>query len=151
MLDLLRVVGRIALAGAVAFGLAVGLLGPFVEDQAEVSVVAVVTVIGAALAFEIIRAARRSGRLAWERSIPIWARARRGTAARQPDGVAEWEALLVAARPAEPRARDRLLRRMESLAWHADPAILASIRTAEPDEFEGLVRRFVEEAGQQVD
>lgn len=146
MRDLARVITRVVLFSVVALGLAAGLLGPLVEDDVEVSVVAMVTVAGATIAYEAVRAARRSGLLAWERTVPLW-EARLEAAPRQPPSpLGEWEGLLAAARPNGDRSRLRLLRRMSRLADGNTQPLLDAIATADSEEFDDLVARFVEES-----
>lgn len=143
MRDLVKKGVRIALIGAAAFGLAFGLLGPLVEDDVEVSVVASVTVVGAAISYELMKTARKSGRLAWQRVPALWGGHPTGTAPDLPDAVWEWEALVGAART-DGRALERLVRRLAPLA--SGPGSLQAIRSASGDELDRQLERFVEEA-----
>lgn len=144
MRDLIRKGIRIALIGAAAFGLAFGLLGPLVEDDVEVSVVAAVTVVGAAISYELLKTARKSGRLAWQKVPPLWGGHQAEVGIDLPDSVWEWEALVGAAR-SDARAMDRLLRRMAPFA-PGGARELEEIRASSGEEFDRRLERFIEAA-----
>lgn len=142
MRDFVRKTVRLALIGAATFGLALGVLGPLVEDDVEVSVVASITAVGILISYELLKTARKSGRLAWHRFPPLWQRRQEKADPELPDAVWEWEALIGAARSDE-RAMDRLLRRMAPLA--TDAGSLQAVRVSSGEEFERQLERFVEE------
>ncbi len=144
MRDFVRKGVRVVLIGAATFGLAFGLLGPLVEDDVEVSVVAAVTVVGIVISYELMKTARRSGRLAWHRVPPLWGGHPVEVSPDLPDSVWEWEALVGAARSDE-RARDRLLRRMAPLA-RPGSASFEAIRSASDVDFDRELQRFIEES-----
>ncbi len=143
MPDFVRKAMRVVLVGAATFGLALGLLGPLIEDDVEVSVVASVTAVGILISYELLKTARQSGRLAWQQVPPLWKGTREVVGPELPDAVWEWEALVGAAR-SDPRAMDRLLRRMAPLAPSGDS--LQALRSSLGDEFDRQIARFTEGA-----
>lgn len=143
MPDFVRKTIRVVLIGAATFGLALGLLGPLIEDDVEVSVVASVTAVGIVISYELLKTARKSGRLAWHQVPPLWKGTREVAGPELLDAVWEWEALAGAAR-SDPRAMDRLLRRMAPLAPNGDS--LQALRSSSGDEFDRQMDRFIEVA-----
>lgn len=143
MPDIIRRSTRVVLIGAATFGLALGLLGPLVEDDVEVSVTASVTAVGIVICYELLKTARKSGRLTWHQVPPLWTQGQGDVRPDLPDAVWEWEALVGAARSDE-RAMDRLLRRMGTLT--AEPGSLHALRSSSGEEFDRQLEAFIEEA-----
>lgn len=143
MPDFVRKAVRVVMVGAATFGLALGLLGPLIEDDLEVSVVAAVTAVGIVISYELLKTARKSGRLAWHQVPPLWKGNREVAGRELPDAVWEWEALAGAAR-SDPRAMDRLLRRMAPLGLRGES--LRALGSSSGDEFDHQMDRFIEEA-----
>ncbi|HEX6947088.1 MAG TPA: hypothetical protein VF246_07030 [Acidimicrobiia bacterium] len=142
----LRVIARILFPSVIALGLAAAVLGPITGEPIEVPLVASVTVAGAAIAYEVIRVARKSGRLAWQDGTTLWAGRRGAPAVEVPDPLGHWESLLAAARVDQDRSRRRFLRRLAPLTRTETQPLVDAMAAADPEEFDRLVSRFVAES-----
>jgi hypothetical protein len=138
----LRATVRVVFVSFVALGLAITVLGPITGDRVRLPLVAAVTVAGAAIAYEVFRAARKSGRLSWQEGSALWSA--RPTAEEPPELLAEW--LLASARAGRGRSRQRFIRRLGPLAGPATMPLLDAMATVDAEEFDRLVARFVEES-----
>ncbi len=144
MRERLRATVRVVFVSFVALGLAITVLGPITGDRVRLPLVAAVTVAGAAIAYEVFRAARKSGRLSWQEGVALWSA--RPTAEESPELLAEWQGLLASARAGRGRSRQRFIRRLGPLAGPATMPLLDAMATVDAEEFDRLVARFVEES-----
>ena len=144
MRERLRATVRVVFVSFVALGLAITVLGPITGDRVRLPLVAAVTVAGAAIAYEVFRAAHKSGRLSWQEGVALWSA--RPTAEESPELLAEWQGLLATARAGRGRSRQRFIRRLGPLAGPATMPLLDAMATVDAEEFDRLVARFVEES-----
>jgi uncharacterized membrane protein YeaQ/YmgE (transglycosylase-associated protein family) len=120
------------------------------DDRGTVPAELVATIIGAVAVGQLLGSLGRRFPGVWSRRPPLVDIGFRRTDDRaagpqRPDAVREWDALLVTGSTGEVRGRERLCRRLDTLATPSAHPLVAELRTAQPNQVLELVERFATE------